>query len=158
MGFSELLLYPFKKHFKAPILVTPVSTIKLPPTGVTVTLVFLSFFVIVGGFIYCFVNGIPMVGYRRDQHGNPVPSWIDPNGLSSQFLAEGMVASMIFSLGALSIMCAFYVMNKSKKEKEGEFDKYLRGFGYTAPLWTFLAFQLFHIKIPNYFPYFSIDR
>ena len=97
---------------------------------------------------------MPMIGYRRNENGQIVSSWIDPNGLSSQYLAEGMIASMMYSLGAGAFIAAFYLMTK-----RGNFtgvDDALCVYAYSCPVWPILSFLVFHQKIPSYFPRFSI--
>ncbi|KAH0794324.1 oligosaccharyltransferase complex subunit OSTC-like [Histomonas meleagridis] len=155
MPLSETLLIPFKKFFKAPVVETPISTIKMPSTAVTTTLVFISFFVIVGGFIFCYVNNMPLFGYARNQNGQIYQTWIDTQGgLSSQLLAEGILCSFVYTLGAASVIAAFYAMSHEHDKDKGEFVKFMGLFGCSTPIWMFLAFQLFRMKIPSYFPKF----
>jgi hypothetical protein len=154
MGLANLFIRPFEKYFRPPILDTPISTIRLPAPGLTVTVCVVSFFIITSGFVFCFVNGMPMTGYYRDENGHPTMTWIAKNGLSSQYLAEGLIASGTYSLGALSLIAAFYEMNKNAAEMT-EIDRFFVGFAYTAPIWAYAGFNVFHMKIPSYFPKFS---
>lgn len=154
MPISDILMYPFQKFFNPPLINTPMSTIKWPNIYLSTSLLFASFFVITGGFIYCFVNQMPMIGYRRNENGQIVSSWIDPNGLSSQYLAEGMIASMMYSLGAGSFIAAFYLM--IKRSPFTGFDEFLCIFAYSCPFWPILSFFVFHQKIPSYFPRYTI--
>jgi hypothetical protein len=153
MGLSEFLLIPFRRAFRPPVLNTPFSTIKMPSVVLTLPICGISFFIITSGFVYCFVTGMPMVGYSRDESQRIVASWISPNGLSSQFLAEGIIAAMTFTLGAASLIVAFYEVMKPEKDKS-EFDRFLTYFAYSAPFWQFAALQVFRMKIPAYFPTF----
>ncbi|OHS94070.1 hypothetical protein TRFO_39737 [Tritrichomonas foetus] len=156
MKFTELLLLPFQRFFKPPVLHTPLSTIQWPNIIFSTCLLFVSFLVISGGVVFCYVNGMPMIGYHRDQSGQIVSSWIDPNGLSSQYLAEGIIASLMFSLGAASFMAAFFVM--TKKGKPTEIDRLLNIFACSAPVWPIMSLFVFKQKIPSYFPAFSLGR
>ena len=153
MPLSEILLIPFKKYFKPPVVETPFSTIKMPSIYITVSLVFLSFFVIVGGFIFCYVNDMPLFGYARNQNGQIYQTWIDTHGIGSQLLAEGMLCSLTYSLGAASLIAAFYAMTHEKEKSD--FVKFVGYFGCSTPIWMFLAFQIFRMKIPSYFPKFN---
>jgi hypothetical protein len=154
MGLSEFLLIPFRRRFRPPVLETPFSTIKMPSVALTVPLCGLSFFIITSGFIYCFVTGMPMVGYTRDEQQRIVAAWISPNGLSHQYLAEGIVVAFTFTLGAAALIVSFYELTKPEKDKT-ELDHFLTMFGYTAPLWEFFALHIFRMKIPSYFPSFT---
>lgn len=155
MGFSDLLMRPFEKYFNPPALNTPVSTIKWPNIYYSTIVLFASFLIITSGTIFCFVNGMPMIGYRRNEQGQIIASWIDPNGLSSQYLAEGMIASMIFSLGAGSFITAFYLLRK--KGKRTGVDDALALYAYSCPFWPILSFFVFQQKIPSYFPRYSVN-
>jgi hypothetical protein len=150
MTVQDLLLSPFRKYFRAPVLEIPFSTIKMPQVWLTVTLCLASFFVISSGYIYCFVTGMPMVGYSRDQYGTIVQSWISP-GVSSQYLAEGIIAAIIFTMGAGSLIAAFYIIHIPEKQRS-DLDGWIASFGYTCPIWQILALVLFRVKIPSYFP------
>jgi hypothetical protein len=154
MGLSEFLLIPFRRGFRPPALDTPFSTIKMPSVILTLPICVISFFIITSGFVFCFVTGMPMVSYTRDEHQNVVSSWISPHGLSHQFLAEGIVAALTFTLGAASLIAAFYELTKPEKDKT-DFDDFLKMFGFTAPFWQICALQVFRMKLPSYFPTFT---
>jgi hypothetical protein len=150
MTIQDLLLFPFRKYFRAPGLDIPFSTIKMPRVWLTVTLCLGSFFVITSGYIYCFVSGTPMVGYSRDQFGGILQTWISPS-LSSQYLTEGIMAAIIFTMGAGSLIAAFYAIHIPEKQ-QSELDHWIALFGYTCPVWQVFALVLFRMKIPSYFP------
>lgn len=153
MGFTEFLLRPYQKWFNAPEIEIPFSTIPMPDIKITTVLVFASFFIIVGGNIFCFVNGIPTYGYERGQDGKPVLVWISSNNLSYQFVAEGVIASMVFSVGAGAMIAMFYVLNK--KGELSEIENVLKYYAATAPLWILVSLILFRVKIPSYAPSFT---
>lgn len=152
MGFIELLLKPFNKWFLPPVVNTPFSTIKLPPAFVTILLFFVSFFVICSGTIFCYVRGMPMVGGVRTNDGRVVPSWIDVGNISNQFLAEGMVASFMFTVAALSIITGIIVIQI--KGELSDFQYFLKLFAYSAPFWCFCSFSIFNAKFQSFFPSF----
>lgn len=152
MGIPELLLKPFKKWFKPPVLETPFSTIELPRVSICMTIIFASFFFIYGGFVFCQVRGMPLSGYIRGRDGKPVLSWIE-SGLNSQFLAEGIISSIIVSCGALSLIAAVYLLQKD--EPFNEIDGALEKFAFTAPIWCFSSYIMFNQKIPSFFPSFT---
>jgi hypothetical protein len=132
---------------------TTVSTIELPRLSFTLLITLLSFLVITSGFVFCYVNGMPMVGMTRDQHGNYKSMWISNQGMSSQFLAEGLVAAMAYTCGACSLIAAVYELEKDEADKT-EVDNFLEMFAYTSPIWGILAFFVFNMKIPQYVPVF----
>lgn len=146
----DFLLTPFKKWFKAPTIETPFSTIKLPPLGVIITIIFASFAVITSGFVFCVVRGMPMMGYTRGRDGKPKASWIDLHGLSNQFLAEGIVAAMMFSLAAASLISAVYILSKPESEELSDIQEALKKFAYTSPLWCMLSYQIFSMKFGSF--------
>ena len=150
MTITEKLLYPYKKWFNPPKLDTPFSTIELPSIKVSMIIVFFSFIVISGGLVFCWVQGIPLIGYIRGQDGQPVFSWVDNSGLSSQFLAEGILASLVYSLGSLSLMAAYYVF--TNPNKNDIFFNLVNAFAHTAPIWGLFSLMLFRTKIGSYFP------
>jgi hypothetical protein len=157
MGLSDFLLAPFRRFFCPPLLNTPFSTIKMPPLFLTTLLCVGSFFIIASGFVFCFVTKMPMVGYARDEQGNIVASWISPNGLSHQYLAEGIIASMTFTLGAGALLASFYEMTKDESKKD-DWDNLLTYYAYSAPFWPLLAMAVFRMKIPSYIPTFVKPR
>ena len=148
---KALLRKPFENFFQAPELETPLSTIKMPSTWVSMPLMLLSFFVISSGIVFCYVNGMPLTGYYRGPDGNPVWTWIDENGLSSQYIGEGLLASMIYTGGACAFIAAFKVLEKRKSGGAAWVWKVL---AYSIPVWILASFQMFHRKIPSYFPTF----
>ena len=150
MTISETLLKPYKRWFHPPKLDTPFSTIQMPSIKFCMVIIFISFIVISGGLVFCWVQGIPLVGYVRGNDGQPVFSWVDNSGLSSQFLAEGFLASLVYSLGSLSLMAAYYVF--TNKDKDDVFIKALTAFSYTSPFWGIFSLMLFRTKISSYLP------
>jgi hypothetical protein len=157
MGFSDILLAPFRRLFCPPLLSTPFSTIKMPPLFVTTLLCGGSFAIIASGVVFCFVTNMPMVGFLSDGQGKVVPHWISPNGISHQFLAEGIIASMTFTLGAGALLAAFYEIMK-EDDKKSDIDRILTFYGYSGPLWPTLAMAVFRVKLPQYFPTFVKSR
>ena len=149
---ERVLMLPFEKLFVPPVLKTNLSTFPWPNIYFSMFVVFISFIVISSGTIFCFVHGIPLFGYQMTPYGIVTP-WISDQGLSSQYLAEGLIAAIIYALGALSLLSGFYLMNHNKT---GEFQNILQVFSYTAPLWVMMSLWIFRMKIPSYFPTFGI--
>jgi hypothetical protein len=125
----------------------------MPNISLTLGLCIASFFAITSGAVHCFVTESPMMGYSRNEQGKIVASWM-MGGVSQQLLAEGIIASLTYSLGACSLIVAFYEITKPEKSKT-EIDRYLAAFAYSAPFWAFCSFQVFKMKIPSYFPSFG---
>lgn len=152
MGASEFLMKPFQKWFCPPLVSTPFSTIVLPPSIITITLLIASFFIICSGIIFCYVRNMPMVGASRRPDGSVAFSWIDLGSISNQFLAEGIIASALFTISACSIISSLYIIQC--KGKLSEFEKLLKIYGYSSPFWCFCSFLIFRAKIPSFFPLF----
>ena len=142
----DFLLVPFRRWFRAPVIETPFSTIRVPPVPVMMAIIFVSFGVITSGFVFCLVRHSSMTGYVRGRDGKPFISWIDVGSISNQFLAEGMVAAMIFSLAAASLIGAFYILDKPNGEELSDLEKFIKKFSYTAPLWCFFSYEIFRVK------------
>lgn len=152
MGLTEILLKPFQKWFNPPLVSTPFSTIILPPSTITITLLVSSFFIICSGIIFCYVRNMPMVGAIRRPDGGVSLSWIDLGSISNQFLAEGLIASALFTISACSIISSLYIMQV--RRPLSEIEKLLKFYGYSSPFWCFCSFLIFRAKIPSFFPIF----
>ena len=150
MTKKDFFLKPFRKYFHPPAINTPISTMEIPPIPLCMTIIAFSFIIITGGFIYCWVHGVPMFGGRRTYDGRIVASWYDASGLGSQFLAEGVISSCVYTIGALSIFCAVFELGGGVKNPF--LNLLLRVFSFSAPVWVLLAFLLFRVKIPSYSP------
>jgi hypothetical protein len=87
------------------------------------------------------------------EDGKPVLAWIEPEGLDSQFLAEGLLVAGTLSLGACALISGFCELSKDESQKNG-LDEALTFFAYSAPLWGLAAYGLLHMKIPSYHPAF----
>ena len=153
MTLKNLLLKPYLKWFKPPTLDTPFSTIKLPSPFVSMGIIFSSFFIIVGGFVFCTVRNMPLFGAVRGNDGRPILSWIDLGGLNSQFLAEGIISSFTFTAAALSLISAYYLLDKNYKPNE--YTGILRFLAMSSPLWCFFSYVIFHAKISSFVPSFT---
>jgi hypothetical protein len=145
MGLSDALLFPFRRFFCPPLLTTSFSTIKVPGVTVLMFLTILSFSVITSGTVFCFVRDIPMIGAIHTNNGIR-PSWIDNQGIHSQFGTEGWVAAALLSFSALAFIAAAAAARKPDGEPPAEFDAALRIFGFTAPGWCFLSYVIFRTK------------
>jgi hypothetical protein len=150
MKFSEALLVPFRYLGRPPVLETPMSTIPLPSSRFTTPLVIASFFACVGGFVYCYVDHSPMWDMRGQSRGQTARSWVARGDLSHQVIMEGIVISTILSMGGLSLVAIFTAMTRKKKDRTGLIYSLIYRFGFTLPIWAFLAFEVFRAKIPSY--------
>lgn len=157
MKLSELSLLPFR-YLSPPTISTPFSTIRVPPTPVTMGIVFASFIFISGGFVFCHVKGMPAAGYVRGRDGKVYSTWIDYGNIGNQFLFEGIVASSLFSLAAASIMSAFVILLRDDDERseknKNDFYSILEKFAMSSPIWCILSYAIFHMKIPSFSPRF----
>ena len=119
-------------------------------TIIVSAIVFVSFFVIVGGNVYCIVNGAPTLGYTRGSDGQYKLSWINSYDPSSQFVIEGVIASIFFTIAAASMIAIFYTLQLSH-EPQGVHVAF-QYFGYSAPFLLLASFFLFKTKFPSYSP------
>jgi hypothetical protein len=154
MGLSEVLLRPFQTFFRAPILNIPISTITVPPVPFLMVITFGSFCIITSGTVFCFVRGIGMVGHVRGRDGHPVVSWMDTQGVGSQFGVEGLIAAMMFSASAASFIASIVILQKPEDEELSEIDQVMRNFAFSCPLWCLLSFWIFSAKVGSFRPSF----
>lgn len=150
--FSNVLMFPFKFLFP-PILNTPISTIKLPNIFITTFLVFVSYFLSVGGFVYCYVNKSTFFNVYSDQNGKVHSSYFQ-EGIQSQNIFEALVVGAVYSSTSCIAICAYYALT-SKSRKSLSY-KMLYRIGCTFPIWLILSYELFVIKAPHFFPGFSL--
>ncbi|OHT15147.1 hypothetical protein TRFO_42679 [Tritrichomonas foetus] len=150
--FSRFLMLPFK-ILNPPILETPLSTFPLPKPIFTMTLVFLSFFGIIGGFVYCYINHSPFMATSYDEKGRTHVKFYE-DGFSSQTITEGILVSCIYCMGGFSAICAFLALTHENKKALSY--KMLYRFGCTLPIWMVAAFEVFHMKATYYFPFFDL--
>jgi len=140
------LMLPFRV-MRPPVLETPITTIRMPSTNVTVPLLILSFFVIIGGVVFCAVTRAPIMSLHRNDQGRVVASWMSKNDVSHQCVAEGIVFAAVVTLGALSAIAAAVVM---REQRTGLAFAYLERFAFTLPIWVLLCFEVFVMKMPSY--------
>ena len=150
--FIDILMFPFRFLFP-PILNTPVSTIKLPNIIITTFLVFVSYFLSVGGFVYCYVNKTNFFGEVRDRDGNIHQSYFQ-DGISSQNIFEALVVGAVYSSVSCIAICAYYALT-SKSRKSLSY-KMLYRIGCTFPVWLILSYELFVLKAPFFSPGFAM--
>lgn len=153
MKFSELALLPFR-YFSPPIVSLPFSTIKVPPTPISMGIIFASFIFICGGFVFCQVRGMPTSGYVRGNDGKVYHAWIEYGNVGNQFLMEGIVAASLFSLAAASIISAFFVLSRPNNGNNSELYRFLEMFALSSPVWCLFSYLIFHLKLPSYKPKF----
>lgn len=146
MKFSQIMMLPFR-ILRPPLLDTPFATSKLASPILTVPIAFLSFGVIVGGAVACYVGHSPFYSRRWDRQNHEIQRWIYEDSLSSQCIAEGIVVSTIFVLGGLSGIAAFSSMTN---DREGIIPAYIERFACTLPVWVILALEVFTVKVGGY--------
>jgi hypothetical protein len=156
MSLQNLLLTPFRLFFRAPVLQTPFSTLKIPPISFLMSITFISFCVITSGTIFCFVRGIGMIGYTRNRENQVVTTWIDSQGVSSQFGIEGWVAALMFSLSAVSFIAAIVVLRKPKDEELTDLEESMRRFAFSCPFWCVMSYLIFSAKVGSFRPKFHV--
>lgn len=162
MKLKDLLLLPFKSTFRPPVLRIPVSTLQFPALPISMSIMLTSFALIVGGIVFCIVNGSPFIGAVKLQDGRYAPAWI--NRGMYQFGCEGVVIGSVLSLGSLSLILGHVflenlnteddtvepVNEKSKKsnnkQDDMDIDTCISNFGYTILIWMILAYLIYTYK------------
>jgi hypothetical protein len=76
------------------------------------------------------------------------------HGISGQFLGEGIIAGALFSLAGVAFTCGLYVLSKPQGSQLTTMEDILRKFSFSAPVWCFLAYRLFALKIGSFRPGF----
>ncbi|EAY22228.1 hypothetical protein TVAG_094030 [Trichomonas vaginalis G3] len=151
-SFKDLALTPFTDgYFTAPDLNIPLSTIKIPSLFVCMLIVAISFVVIAGGTIFCWVQGIPFIYPRLNEKGQ-IETVVFMQELSYQTGCEGIIASSVYLFASLSLISACYVMQKKQTSDDDILYNCALVFGYTSPFWIICAIIVFRCKIPRYFP------
>lgn len=150
--FTKFLMLPFKILYP-PLLNTPISTIELPRVIFTMPLVFISFFISFGGFVFCYVNHASFYDQSPDRQGRTHTQWYRRE-LMDEVVFEAIIVGAIFSSISSIAICAYYAL--SNKNTKSFSYKMLYRFGCTLPIWILLGFQMFHLKIPQYFPRFTL--
>ena len=146
--FSRMLVSPFH-IFYPPVLNTPVSTLKLPKHQITTFGVFTSFFVIISGLIYCFVNKQKFFFQDYDLNGKPQLRWYT-RSVSDQVITEGLLNGFASCMCGFSLICGYYALTNSNVRTLKY--KMMYRIGLTFPIWIILLYELYHIKIPYYIP------
>jgi hypothetical protein len=129
-------MIPFR-IMSPPILDTPLSTISIPPTYLTIPILLLSFGAMIGGLVYCWVHKI---GWEW------VPVVAD--NLSDQSLTEALIVGGIFGFGGLSLVAAYIVLTAEKKS--GLLYRYAYLYGMTFPGWAILSYEIFKMKLSSW--------
>lgn len=150
--FSNVLMFPFK-FLAPPVLNTPISTITLPHISITTFLVFVSYYLSVGGFVYCYVNKTNFFGESRDRNGQYHQTYFQ-DGISSQNIFEAVVVGAVYSSVSCIAICAYYALT-SKSRKSFTY-KMLYRIGCTFPIWLILSYELFALKAPHFLPGFTL--
>ncbi|OHS96670.1 hypothetical protein TRFO_09826 [Tritrichomonas foetus] len=150
--FSRILMLPFKILYP-PVLETPISTLKLPKPIFTMTLVFISFFVVIGGFVFCYIHNSSFMATSYDENGKAEVKWYHDD-LDNQSITEGIIVSFIYCFSGFSAICAFLALTHENKKSLSY--KMLYRIGCTLPIWMIAAFEMFHVKASYYFPFYDI--
>ena len=128
------------------------KVIQLPASGTVFTFVFFAYFLLTSGIIYDFINEPQSTGTTRDKFtGKDKPQPILPYRLNGQYIIEGMVGGMLFSLGGLS----FIFLDKAHDVASGKVVRYLLFFGGLVLLAISynVILLLMRIKLPSYLIY-----
>ena len=151
---KNILLKPFEL-LNPPRVELPTGFIQIPSLKLVMPIIFISFAICAGGVIHCFVNGMPLLGVIRRPDGKIVESCFSNYGLGSQFLAEGLIATGVYTLGSLSLLSAVYVI-KNENRKDTTLYKIVFGFSVFSPIWILFSIMIFRCKIPQYNPALAI--
>ncbi|EAX87964.1 hypothetical protein TVAG_111990 [Trichomonas vaginalis G3] len=147
MKFKDAILAPIK-HFNVPDVKTPLSTIPIPPLFVCMAIVCVSFFVIIGGFIYCIIRDVEFISAARGPDGKVVPVVIA--GGYTQTGIESFIVGAIFTIGGIALTSGFRFLhdrNQSKKVKKQDDLDFNGIFGLTALMFIFLMYLIFVSKM-----------
>lgn len=148
MKIKEFVLSPFN-HLRCPDLDTPLSTIPMPPVFVCMALICISFFVIIGGFIYCIIRNVDFMSAKRLANGQIVPVIIA--GGYTQTGAECFIVGGLFTVGGIALTAGFmflYNRNRTKQNKNEEEQLDLRSvLALTSLLWVFIVYLIFTSKM-----------
>jgi hypothetical protein len=145
--FSRCLMLPFRV-MTPPILDTPLSTVPIPPTLLTIPIVLISFGAMVGGSVYCWVNHVEWYFTSQTHEGKTVKSWMASGGHSIQSVAEAWIVGGVFGLGGLSLIAAYYALVAQKKT--GVVYAYVYRYAMTFPVWAILAYEVYKLKLPGW--------
>ena len=113
------------------------------------TIICSSFFLIVGGFIYCVIRGIEFIPYDWTPDGKMVPVYIAAH--YEQTGIESLIIGSLFTLGGLTLLCGFIGVSNinkktSKKRKEDEKDVFSY-IALTSFIWIAIAILIFTAKM-----------
>jgi hypothetical protein len=145
--FSRFLMLPFR-IISPPILDTPLSTISIPSTFLTVPILLLSFGATIGGFVYCWVKKSSWERIIYNEKGQSTSFLLVPHHLHDQSLTEAFIVGGIFGLGGLSLVAAYVVLKAEKKT--GLFYGFTYLYGMTFPVWAILSYEIFKMKFSNW--------
>jgi hypothetical protein len=154
MGLSDFFLLPFRILLPS-ILETPMSTIRLPSTLLTMLLVIVSFSAIVGGAVYCYVRHPPWTESVVDRTGAKQNVWICQNRLGELVQIEAVIVGIVFGLAGLSLIAAFSAL--TARNRTGFIYAYVYRFGFTFPVWAIITFIIFKMKLRSWDLYFMPD-
>lgn len=148
MTIKDVLLKPFKTTFAPPKFNAPISTIAMPSLLTCMILVCTSFFLILAGSVYCYVNKMPIFHYNSGKL-----FWYLPD-LQGQLFSEGLISSLVCTTGALALLSAFFVLGASEdyKKKNKIIFIYIQLFACSAPVWGIMYIMLYRVKMPQFFP------
>lgn len=109
---------------------------------------FLSYFLVVGGVIYDIIVEPPSIGSAPDSLGRHKPVVIMPGRINSQYIIEGLSASLMICLGSLGFIALEHVPSQGvgRRVMVG------LGLGLLGVSWFLTRYFLF-IKVPAYLSY-----
>ncbi|KAI0988680.1 hypothetical protein GJ496_004382 [Pomphorhynchus laevis] len=107
------------------------------------------------GVPYDIVNEVPSIGSYADSNGIRRPTAFSTGKINSQYIFEGIVASFMFVLGGMCLICLERMMYHWKADRmTGPFSSYryiaftLATAGIFIAHWSLIIFM--RIKLPGY--------
>ncbi|KAK2964213.1 putative Oligosaccharyl transferase complex, subunit OST3/OST6 [Blattamonas nauphoetae] len=99
----------YTKLFHAPNIRLRLAEYKAPNYSIVATILLFGAYFIYSGIFYDIINGPPSIGQERDERtGEYYPSVIARQGMSSQYVFEGLSAGFLFMLGGLGFILLSY--------------------------------------------------
>ncbi|OAF69987.1 Oligosaccharyltransferase complex subunit ostc [Intoshia linei] len=87
-------------------IMTIINVIKAPFTNryTYFVLFFVLYFFITSGFVHMMIIQPPLMGTERDKNGNTIPVIFLPHAQNRQYILEGFIVGMVYTIGALGLI------------------------------------------------------
>ncbi|KAJ4756335.1 Oligosaccharyltransferase complex subunit ostc [Rhynchospora pubera] len=147
--FHLLRILPFSFLRPPRIRLKIPSTISLPSPMTVFSLVLLTYFAVVSGFVYDVIVEPPGIGSVQDPVTRAVkPVVFLPGRVNGQYIIEGLSSGFMFVLGGLGLIFMDLALDRSRAHSVRVS---LASFGIAAVVISYVMAMLFiRIKIPGY--------